>query len=288
MSNVIGVDLGGTKIAIAKYDTSTWKSLRSESIPTRAEFKMESVYADVLRCINEYMDDDTEAVGIGVPGIVDSRSGSIVRLPNIPGSESFPITKRVTADIRVPTIVDNDANCFAYAESVKGVGRGHRVFVGITMGTGVGGGIIIDGKPFRGEHGYGAEMGHILLMPGHPPYDTKDKRGDVEQFLSGTALGKRCSAAKRPEEYLEGEVCSFLRPEVFREVAWMCVNIAHLIDPSMIAFGGSAGRALKPHLPEIRKELSQWMLPGIPLPELAIAELADAATLGTALLAMRK
>ena len=288
MSNVIGVDLGGTKIAVTKYDSSSWQILATETAPTHAEFKMEAVYNEVLRAIRAYADADTKAVGVGVPGIIEKASGSIVRLPNIPGSEGFAIAERMAADVKIPSIVENDANCFAYAESVMGAGKGHRVFVGITMGTGVGGGIIIDGKPFRGEHGYGAEIGHMLLMPGHPPYATADKRGDVEQFLSGTALGKRCAAAKKPEEYLEGEVCAFMRPEVFREVAWMCTSIAHLIDPSLIAFGGSAGRALKPHLGDIRNELAQWMLPGAPLPELAIAELKDAATLGAALLACGK
>lgn len=288
MTTVIGVDVGGTKIAIAKYDASTWKRLMSESKPTHAELKMDAVYEEIIELIRAYTDDETVAVGIGVPGIVDHTSGSIIRLPNIPGSAGFPITRKLKKDLKIRAIVENDANCFAYAESVKGAGRGHRVFVGITMGTGVGGGIIIDGKPFRGEHGYGAEIGHMLLQPGHPPYETEDRRGDIEQFLSGTALGKRCDAAKKPEEYLEGEVCAFMRPEVLREVAWMCTSIAHLIDPSLIAFGGGAGGALKPHLKEIAKELARWMLPGFPLPELAIAELPDAATLGAALLAMQQ
>ena len=124
----------------------------------------------------------------------------------------------------------------------------------------------------------------MLLKPGEPPFVTEDKRGDVEQFVSGTALGKRCQEAKTPEEYLEGEVCGFLQPMIFREIAWIIVNVTHLMDPSVIVFGGSAGRALEPHFDEVREELKTWMLPNTPLPDLAIAELKDAATRGAALL----
>ena len=86
------------------------------------------------------------------------------------------------------------------------------------------------------------------------------------------------------EDYLEGEVCSFLQPQIFKEVAWMCVNLIHLLDPSIIVFGGSAGRALKPHIKDIEKELVHWLLPGTPLPKLSIASLTDAGTRGAALL----
>ena len=122
--------------------------------------------------------------------------------------------------------------------------KGHSVVVGITLGTGVGGGIVIDGKIFTGAHGYAAEIGHMLLRPGETPYPMEHPRGDAEEFLSGTAMGKRCKAAENPQEYLEGSVCSFLQPQVFEEVAWLCTSLTHLLDPSVIVFGGSAGERL--------------------------------------------
>jgi predicted NBD/HSP70 family sugar kinase len=205
-------------------------------------------------------------------------------MPNIPGAENIPLQRELHARIKLPVIVENDANCFALAESLHGAGKGKDVVLGITMGTGVGGGIVIGGKLYRGSNGFAGEIGHMLLKPGEPPFATSDKRGDVEQFLSGTALGKRCREAKSPEEYLEGEVCGFLQPMIFREIAWMCVTVIHLLDPSVIVFGGSAGRALEPHIPEIQKELRTWLLPGTPLPHLSIATLKDAGTRGAALL----
>ena len=180
--------------------------------------------------------------------------------------------------------VENDSRCFTLAEAVQGAGKDKRVVVGVTMGTGVGGGIVCEGKIFRGEHGFAGEIGHMLLRPGEPPYPTKDTRGEIEQFFSGTAMGKRCEAANKPEEYLEGQACSFLHPHLFREIAWMVTSLTYAVDPSIIVFGGSAGLALKPHLQDIRAELKNWLLPHTPMPELATATCKNPGTLGAALL----
>jgi glucokinase len=166
-----------------------------------------------------------------------------------------------------------------------GAGKDHDIVIGITLGTGVGGGVVIHQKIQRGAHGFAGEIGHMLLRPGQPPYKTENKRGDIEQFLSGTAMGKRCAEAQRPDEYLEGAVCEFMRPEIFREVAWLITNLTHAFDPSIIIFGGSAGRALKPHFGAIKKELQNWLLPTVDAPELAISVLDDAGLRGAALLA---
>lgn len=284
MPNLIGVDLGGTKIAMARYDSNTWQLEEDLRADTHADREFMHVYEDLLGHIDSLKTDDTEGIGIGVPGLVLQPEGSIVKLPNIPGAEDFPLQKKLAEDTGLTVHVNNDANCFALAEALHGAGKGATVSIGITMGTGVGGGIVVHDKLFCGAHGYAAEIGHMLLRPGQPPYETDDQRGDVEQFLSGSAFGKRCEAAGKPEDYLEGEVCEFMRPEVFKEVAWLCTNLAHMMDPDVIVFGGSAGLALRQHLGKIEAELKQWMLPGTPLPKLAIATLDNSPTLGAALL----
>ncbi|PIR48242.1 hypothetical protein COU80_05430 [Candidatus Peregrinibacteria bacterium CG10_big_fil_rev_8_21_14_0_10_55_24] len=284
MSSVIGIDLGGTKIAAARYDAKTWNVQADARYDTPKGKEFIAVFQAIVDAIMALRTEDTEAVGVGVPGLIRQPEGSIVTLPNIPRAEGFSLREKLASALKLAVSVGNDANCFALAEALHGVGKGRDIVVGITMGTGVGGGIVVNGKLLQGSHGFANEIGHMLLKPGEPPYPTEDKRGDVEQFLSGTAMGKRCEAAKRPEDYLKGEVCAFLQPEVLRETAWMCASLAHLIDPSMIIFGGSTGRALAPHLSAIQKELPQWMLPGIPPPDLAIAQLTNAATLGAALL----
>lgn len=228
--------------------------------------------------------ENTVAVGIGVPGLVQQPEGMILTLPNIPGAEHMNMRAQMAERLKLPVNVDNDANCFTLAEALHGAGKGHDIVVGITMGTGVGGGIVLNGKLYHGSHGYAAEIGHMLLMPGQPPFETDDRRGDTEQFLSGSALKKRCQAAENPSQYFTGETCSFLHPELFREISWLCVNLIHTIDPSIVVLGGSAGHALKPHSKSIKNELLKWLLPGTPLPVIAFGELEEAATLGAALL----
>jgi predicted NBD/HSP70 family sugar kinase len=285
--SVIGIDLGGTKIAAARYDPQTWSMEAEATASTHASKGFAYALKTVEGLVKKLKTPTVSAVGIGIAGLVEKPRGSILRLPNIPGAEGVT-PAHASVLLGLPVTFENDANCFALAEALQGAGKGKRIVVGITLGTGVGGGIVIAGALFTGAHGFAAEIGHMLLVPGQPPFPTKDTRGDVEQFLSGTAFGKRCEAAKRPEDYLEGEVCSFLQPAVFREVAWLVTNLTHLLDPSVIVLGGSAGRALEPHLPEVMDELKRWMLPGAPLPEIAIATLEDAGTLGAAMVTMEK
>lgn len=286
---IIGVDLGGTKMAIARYSLKKGQMIceEAERMPTHAERGIRHVLDDVTKLIERMRREDTIGVGIGVPGLVRQPDGIVLTLPNIHGEKNIHLREELEHRIGFPVSVENDANCFALAEALEGAGKGRRVVIGITMGTGVGGGIIIDGAIFSGSHGFAAEIGHMLLKPGEVPYASEDCRGDVEQYLSGTAMGKRCRDAESPVEYLEGDTCSSLHPQLFREVAWMCVNLVHLLDPSIIIFGGSAGRALGNHLPEIHTELEKWLLPGTPHPELAQASLEDAALRGAAMLVQK-
>lgn len=283
---IIGIDLGGTKTAIALYEASNMKQLSFMVFPTEAERGFPAVKDMLLEKMTAVRRSDTLAIGLGVPGVIDHASGTVITMPNIPGAEGMELAACIQYETGLPVIVENDARCFAYAEAMLGAGKDHSVVLGVTLGTGVGGGIVIDKRLYRGARGFAGEIGHMLLQPGRPPYSTDDERGEVEQFLSGTAMGKRCEAASSPEEYLEGQVCAFMRPEVFREVAWLAVNAMHSIDPSIIVFGGSAGRALGNHLTEIRLELLKWLLPGVTPPELAGSTVKDAAVIGAALLAI--
>lgn len=282
MSNIIGIDLGGTKIAATRFTADSFHEEESLRIDTDAAKGLSHVITEVQSVIEKLQTEDTVAIGIGVPGLVQQPDGITLKMPNIPDGINIDFHKELDASL--PLSIDNDANCFTLAEALHGAGKGHSVVAAITMGTGVGGGIVIDGKVFRGAHGYSAEFGHMLLKPGSVPYASDDIRGDVEQYLSGTAMGKRCAAAESPADYLEGEVCEFMRPDVFTEVAWLCTNLIHVLDPSVIVFGGSAGRALTPHLASIEVELQKWLLPNTPVPELKIAELKNSATLGAAML----
>lgn len=283
MSNtVIAVDLGGTKADVARVNAGTWTIESKERIPTRAAEGFPTVLEDIAAEIERQRNDSTVSVGIGVPGLVTK--GMVLTAPNIARSTNVPVRSTLERLTNLPVFVGNDANCFTLAEARMGAAQGKGIVVGITFGTGVGGGIVIDGKVFEGAHGYAAEIGHMLLRPGQVPYVSDDTRGEVEQYLSGTAMGKRCEAATSPEQYLEGAVCSFMQPDIYREVAWLCTNLLYLLDPDLIVFGGSAGHSLAAHVDAIEQELQKWLIPGTPLPTIVAARTKDAGILGAALL----
>lgn len=286
-ATVIGIDLGGTKIDAARYNSS-WEQEETLHRETEASKGFEHVFVQLIEVISSLRNHSTTSIGIGVPGLVRQTDDIVLKLPNIPGAQNIPLKAMLTEKAGLPSVVENDANCFAFAEALHGAGKNHSVVVGITMGTGVGGGIVIHGQILQGANGFAGEVGHMLLQPGKPPFQTEDLRGDAEQFLSGNAMGMRCKDAKNPQEYLQGETCAFMHGDIFREVAWMCTNLIHILDPSIIIFGGSAGSAIVPHLPAIQAELSHWVLPGTPLPLLSSATLRDAPTLGAAMLTMGK
>lgn len=281
-NTVIAVDLGGTKADVARVNAASWEIESKERIPTRATEGFPTVLEDIAAAIARHRDESTVAVGIGVPGLVTK--GVVLTSPNIAQSTNVQVKKTLEDLTKLPVYVGNDANCFTLAEARLGAGKGKSVVAGITFGTGVGGGIVIDGTVFEGAHGYAAEFGHILLQPGKPPYQTDDMRGEVEQFLSGTAMGKRCEAAQSPEDYLDGAACTFMRPDIYREVAWLCTNLLYMLDPDVIIFGGSAGHSLATHVDAIEAELKKWLMPGTPLPTIVAATTKDAGILGAALL----
>jgi predicted NBD/HSP70 family sugar kinase len=276
--------MGGTKTAIALYDADTWKELSYESVPTGAADGWQTVWKKALDLIQKTRQKNTAGMGMGIAGLIEHPEGKVLTAPHIPGAEGFALRDMLAKETGLKAFVDNDSRCFALAEAAMGAGKGKAVVVGVTMGTGVGGGIVKDGKVWHGEHGFAGEIGHMLLRPGEPPYPTEDMRGDAEQFFSGTAMGKRCEAARKPEEYLEGQACSFLHPHLFQEISWMLASLTYLLDPSIVVFGGSAGLALKPHLHEIKDELQKWLLPNTPLVEIATATAKHPGTLGAALL----
>ncbi len=279
---VIAVDLGGTKADVARVNAETWEIESKERVPTRAKDGFSAVLDDIVEAIGRQRNDSTTAVGIGVPGLVSK--GVLLNAPNIKDAKNIDVKMILEERLKLPVAVGNDANCFTLAEARMGAAKGKGIIIGITFGTGVGGGIVIDGKVFEGAHGYAAEIGHMLLRPGEVPYESDDTRGEVEQYLSGTAMGKRCEAAQTPDDYLDGAACSFMRPDIYREVAWLCTNLLYLLDPDLIVFGGAAGHSLANHVDAIEKELKKWILPGTPLPKIVSATTKNAGMLGAALL----
>ena len=203
----IGIDLGGTNIAAGVVDESQ-HIVAEVSVPTGAERGAEAVVADICRAAELAMAKagitaaHCASIGIGSPGTCDGSRGVVVRAYNL-GWFNVPVCDMVTARLGLPCRLSNDANCAALAETVAGAAVGCRNMVLVTLGTGVGVGIVSDGKLLEGVGGTGAEAGHaILVLDGEPC--TCGRKGCWEAYASATALirqGRRAALA-HPESLL--------------------------------------------------------------------------------------
>src|SRR3954470_23385568 len=186
MSYTIGVDVGGTKVAAGVVDEEG-KVLVSTRRPTPGESPdhvEETIAAVVTELRREY--NDIEAVGIGAAGFVDADRSVVLFAPNLVWRDE-PLRDDVAARIGLPVVVENDANAAAWAEHRFGAGRDVRDLVCVTVGTGIGGGIVLDGALYRGRFGIGAEFGHMRVIPGGRRCGC-GQRGCWEQYCSGRAL----------------------------------------------------------------------------------------------------
>lgn len=186
----IGLDLGGTNIRAAAV-TKEGEILHRVKIPTEVSKGKESVIANILKVI-ETIRQETKgfklsAIGMGIPGIIFFDKGIVARSPNFPDWIDFNLRERLSKDLDVPFYIDNDANLAAAGEGWLGAGMNFNSFCMLTLGTGVGGGIVLNKNIWRGEYGMAGELGHITIYPdGHPC--PCGNRGCLEQYASATGI----------------------------------------------------------------------------------------------------
>ena len=194
MSYKLGIDLGGTKILIA-LEKEGGGIISSGKFPTGATRGVDSVLDNLASRTSEVLShagvSRHELVGLGicVAGFYDIRTRTIVSSPNLPGWEQFPLEQELKKRFKVPVLVENDANAAAYGEYLYGAGRGKKNMVNITLGTGIGGGIITEGHIYRGGGGFAGEVGHINVLPGGPLCGC-GRRGCLESVSSGLAIAR--------------------------------------------------------------------------------------------------
>ncbi|MDP3683840.1 MAG: ROK family protein [Ignavibacteria bacterium] len=161
----IGIDLGGTYIKFGIV-TEKGKIVRKSFVDTKAEGGPDVVIKQMKKGLKELLDPDKlkiEGIGIGSPGIVSKKKGTVENPPNLPGWGKVQLGHLIEKTFKIPTFVENDANAAAIGELIFGAGKNHKSFVMITLGTGVGGGIILNKKLFRGDFGAAGEIGHITI-----------------------------------------------------------------------------------------------------------------------------
>jgi glucokinase len=308
-AEAIGVDLGGTKMLLGVLDgdsKTVWES-RERSAGEGEDDLVELLVREVEEARAERT--GVEAIGMGIPATIDHEKGLAVAAVNLP-IENLPIRDLVAARTGLPTFVDNDANVAALAEHLFGAARGTRDAVMLTIGTGIGGGLILGGEIYRGSTGAGAELGHMAIqMDGPGCQGNCPNRGCVEAFASGTALGRegRAAAESNPGSALgellatgeevdgkavtvaaqEGDVTAI---EVFELVGGRLgvalASFANIFEPEVIVVGGGVMAAGDLLLDPARRELQARALRPMNRTPVVAAELGeDAGMIGAAAMA---
>lgn len=285
-AEAIGVDLGGTKMLLGVLDPggkTVWESREGSAGESESE-----LVELLLREIEEARAErgGIEAVGLGIPARIDHEKGIALSAVNLP-IEDLPIRDIVVERAGLPTFVDNDANVAALAEQLYGAARGTRNSVLLTIGTGIGGGLVLGGEIYRGSIGAGAELGHMSIeMDGPPCQGSCRGRGCIETFASGTAIGRegRAAAEREPDsaignllaegKQVDGKAVTVAAKEgdetaigVFeqagRRLGVGLANLANIFEPEVIVIGGGVMAAgdllLEPARAELRARALQPM-----------------------------
>jgi glucokinase len=259
-STAVGVDVGGTKIAAMRVGPDG-SILARRTVATPADDMTATLDAmvDVARAVSA---PDVVAVGIGAAGLVSFATGTLAFAPNLAWRDA-PITEHVGTALGLPTVTDNDANVAAWGEYRFGAGKGSADMLLVTVGTGIGGGIVSGGALFRGAHGFAAEIGHIIVEPGGPLCGCGNY-GCWEQVASGHAITRagRDAAHQYPNSVIaqlaEGDpskvtgqivteaaergdqLARGILAEVGRRLGEGIAGLVNVLDPDVVVVGGGA------------------------------------------------
>ena len=197
--HVVGIDIGGTKLATVVAD-KTGHILGKVRKPTLSEKGPEyaiHLLFDMVREVVSQADLEQKAIsaiGVSCGGPLDTKTGIVYSPPNLPGWDALPLKARLESEFLVPVTIENDANASALAEFRFGGGRGYSAVLYMTMSTGIGGGIVIDGQVYHGANDSAGEVGHQILLPNGPRCGC-GKQGCLEALCSGPAIARRAQAA---------------------------------------------------------------------------------------------
>lgn len=309
----IGIDLGGTNIAVGTVDEKG-TILSRTSTPTLPDRPYTDLVKDMAACIHEVTEkaglsaEEITSIGIGIPGIADQKEGTVVFCTNL-GWRDIPLRAEIQKYYDKPVYIDNDATVAGLAESYAGVSVGCHSSVFLTLGTGVGGGIIIEGKPWSGAHGVGSELGHMTLVVDGVPC-TCGNDGCVERYCSATAIIRmaRQACLGYPESLMVKMVDGDLEKleartvieaakagdptalQVFnrftRYLAITVNNVTAFLDPEMIVLGGGVSNAGDFLLNAVKAQLPRYLMyKTLPSPRLELARLGnEAGIIGAAML----
>ncbi len=290
MSLYAGLDVGGSTMKAGIVDDAG-RLLGAASLPTQAHRGQEFGLARMCEVIRQAAAaagvglDRLAAIGVATPGLMDIPAGIILDPPNLRPWKDVPVRQHVQKEFGLPTAFQNDANAAAYGEFWAGAGRSARSLVMFTLGTGIGGGIILGGRVLEGEHSHGAELGHMRIELNRPRPCSCGRFGCLEAYASAWAVVKRVQEALVEDSgrstlhelsqrqgsltardvFAAAEAGDILAGRMVEDTAFYlavaATNLMHAIDPDMVVFGGGMIAAGEGFLDRIRHHVRKLAFP---------------------------
>lgn len=271
----IGIDLGGTNITGAQV-TKKGRLLKIEKIKTNAKEGKAKVIKRIKDIIHTLMTDNVEGIGVGSPGPLSSKKGIVYNPPNLPGWKDVPLRDIISREFGLPVILENDANCACFGEKWAGAGKKVKSLICLTLGTGIGGGIILDNKLWRGIDDTAGEIGHMIIDPDGPVCGCGNY-GCLEAFSSATALVKKAidelphlnkntlTARDIYESAKKGDILARrLLEDAGRYLGIGIASLVNILNPEMVVLCGRMTGAGKFILSPLQREVKKrsFAVPG--------------------------
>jgi glucokinase len=279
VENIIGVDLGGTNIRAGKIQED--KIVHSAKLPTPSKGSVEEVMNQIYTVIDSCFDAGTLSIGVGVPSVVDVEKGIVYDVTNIPSWKAVPVKDLLETRYKVPVCVNNDANCFVVGEKYFGKARSFKNIVGVTLGTGLGCGLIFNGKLYEGSNCGAGEFGNV-------PYLSHN----VEYYCSGQFFTdeKKVNAIEIFQLAGKGDAYALqLFAEYGNHLGEALKSILYAYDPEVVILGGSVSQSFQFFKEAMFNALQDFAFSSV-LANLKIdvSELENSAIFGAAALPMIK
>jgi glucokinase len=271
----IGVDIGGTSIVAARFSES--ELLERAEVPTGADRPAMEIMESLYEAIEKVITEEVIGIGIGMPGFMNVETGEILQINNIPSFNGFAIKPKVEKRFNLPTFQNNDANCFALGETYYGAGKKYTNLVGVTLGTGLGGGIILNRKIHTGLMGGAGELG---CVPFH---------GGIVEDICSAALFKNKYNTTGAELYKKAKAGDQESLAVFdelgRNIGELLRVVMYILSPEAFVIGGSVANSWDLLEKSLRNEVDKFLVPMISSKvDLVPAQLDNAGLFGAAAL----
>ena len=293
MKSYLGIDLGGTNVRVAKIseDGKILAQVKGPSYGQEGPAKVMANIKDMVRDIPGWK--DCAGIGVGVPGPVDTKAGTMVLSTNLPGFAGYPFADEMSKEFGMPAFLDNDANVAALAEALVGAGKGLQYVFYTTISTGIGGCLVVDGKTVSGKHGFGGEVANIIIDRNREKVNYLNV-GAIENEASGTGL-------KRKYEKLSGEriahtgvvfdralagdeIAKKVKAEYEKDLGQYFATIACVCDPDIFILGGGMMKSADKFLPGVIEQYKAMSHTAVHDTPFVLAGLEEPGIIGAAML----